>query len=228
MIVTRSANLKTIVATLWLGSTLLAAGAQPAWSTEIALRGAGSTFASLLYNQWIKTYRNAYPNVSISYDAVGSGEGITRLIAETVDFAGSDVLMSDAEIAKVRNGVIMVPATAGAIVLAYNLPGIKSEIKFPRDVYADIFAGSIKRWDDSRIRDANPGVAFPQREIVVVARQDASGTTAVFTQHLAAIKPTWRELGIGIGKLVRWPAGTMLANGNEGVVARIKTNEGGI
>ena len=84
------------------------------------------------------------------------------------------------------------------------------------------------RSDDTRIRDANPGVTFPHIDIVVVARQDASGTTLVFTQHLAAVKPTWRELGVGVGKLVQWPAGAMLASGSEGVVARVKMAEGSI
>ena len=87
----------------------------------------------------------------------------------------------------------MVPTTAGMIVLAYNLPGVNGELKLPRDVYADIFAGVIKRWDDTRIRDANPGVTLPHLDIVLVARLDASGTTSVFTEHLAAIKPNWRR-----------------------------------
>jgi len=166
--------------------------------------------------------------VSITYEAVGSGEGIARFTAATVDFAGSDVLMSDSETAKVHNGVVMVPTTAGMIALAYNLPGVKAELKLPRDVYADIFAGMIKRWDDPRIRDANPGVALPHLDIVLVARLDASGTTAVFTEHLAAIKPNWRQVGMGVGKIIQWPAGTMLASGSEALAARIKMSEGAI
>src|SRR5262245_7252855 len=229
MTFTRSTALTLVAAALWVELLIAPAAAQTARTPQqIVLRGAGSTFASLLYRKWIDTYRKEHANVLISYDAVGSGEGIARFLAETVDFAGSDVLMSDAEAAKARNGVIMVPATAGMIVLAYNLPGIKSEIRLPRDVYADIFCGAIKRWDDTRIRDANPGVTFPRLDIVLVARQDASGTTSVFTQHLAAVKPTWRELGIGVGKLVQWPAGAMLASGSEGVVARVKMAEGSI
>lgn len=229
MTFTRCTTLTFVAAALWLGLLIVPAGAQTVKGSEpMVLRGAGSTFASLLYKKWIETYRKTDPNVSITYDAVGSGEGIARFIAETVDFAGSDVLMSDAEMAKVRNGAIMVPTTAGMIVLPYNLPGVKAEIKLPRDVYADIFAGVIKRWDDTRIRDANPGVTFPHIDIVLVARQDTSGTTSVFTQQLAAIKPTWREMGLGVGKLIQWPAGTMLASGSEGVVARIKIAEGAI
>jgi phosphate transport system substrate-binding protein len=122
--VTRFATLTAVAAALLLASKTAPAGAQTVKSSDpIVLHGAGSTFASLLYKKWIETYRTTYPNVSITYDAVGSGEGIARFIAETVDFAGSDLLMSDTEIAKVRNGVSMAPTTAGMIVLAYNLPG---------------------------------------------------------------------------------------------------------
>jgi phosphate transport system substrate-binding protein len=136
--------------------------------------------------------------------------------------------MSDSETAKVHNGVVMVPTMAGMIALAYNLPGVKGELKLPRDVYADIFAGVIKRWDDTRIRDPNPGVTLPHLDIVLVARLDASGTTSVFTEHLAAIKPNWRQLGMGVGKIIQWPAGTMLASGSEALAARIKMSEGAI
>ena len=228
MSVTRLTTLNTLVATLWLGSLLAALCGPSAWPAETALKGAGSTFASLLYKKWIEAYRGAAPSVSITYDSVGSGEGIARFMAGAVDFAGSDVLMSDAEMAKVHNGVVMVPTTAGMIALAYNLPGVKAELKLPRDVYADIFAGVIKRWDDARIRNANPGVALPHLDIVLVARLDASGTTAVFTEHLAAIKPNWRQLGLGVGKIIELPTGTMLASGSESLAARIKISAGAI
>ena len=131
MSVKRLTTLKTTVATLWLALSFAATCGQTAWCAEVSLKGAGSTFASLLYKKWIEAYRNAAPSVSISYDAVGSGEGIARFTAATVDFAGSDVLMSDSETAKVHNGVVMVPTTAGMIALAYNLPGVKGELKLP-------------------------------------------------------------------------------------------------
>jgi phosphate transport system substrate-binding protein len=227
--VARSASLAGFVAALWFGFQATPAVAQSTNTSDaIALHGAGSTFASLLYKKWIAAYRAVAPAVSVSYDPVGSGEGIARFIAETVDFAGSDVPLSDTEIAKVHNGVTMLPATAGMIVLAYNVPGLTGELKLPRDVYADIFAGAIKRWDDPRIHAANPGLKLPHLDIVLVARLDASGTTAVFTEHLAAISPTWRERGLGVGKIVQWPSGSMLASGSEGVAARIKISEGAI
>jgi phosphate transport system substrate-binding protein len=220
-------------AVVTLGFTLVGSASTVCWaqSAQIAnavmVHGAGSTFAAPLYKKWIDEYGVSHRNVSMSYDAVGSGEGVNKFLAKMVDFAGSDEILSDGEIAKVPNAE-MVPVTAGTIALAYNIPGVSSEIKLPRDVYVDIFAGKIRKWDDARIQTANPGVNFPHRDIVLVVRQDGSGTTAAFTNHLAAISPTWRAAGMAVGKLIQWPSGVLPAPGNEGVAARIRMSEGSI
>ena len=132
------------------------------------------------------------------------------------------MVLSDSEIAKVSKGVVMVPATAGMVVLAYNLPDLHGELRLPRDAYPGIFSGAIRYWDDPRIQKANPGLVLPHRDIGVVARQDSSGTTDAFTTHLAAIDARWRAQGFGVGKLIEWPAATVYGTGNEGVAARIK------
>jgi phosphate transport system substrate-binding protein len=195
---------------------------------ETRLRGAGATFSAPLYNQWIEAYHREHPAVSISYDAVGSGEGVRRFVAELVDFGASDVVLGDREAAQISRGAIMVPATAGMVVLAYNLPGVRGELRLPRDVYPGVLSGQIRHWDDERIRKANPGLDLPHRDIAIVARRDGSGTTFALTSHLAAVSRAWREQGLGVGKLVEWPSGTMLASGNEGLASRIKISEGSI
>jgi phosphate transport system substrate-binding protein len=195
---------------------------------ETSLRGAGSTFSAALYKQWMETYHRDHPQVSIAYDAVGSGEGVRRFIAGSVDFGASDIALSDREASEIARGAVMVASTAGMVVLAYNVPGLKGELKLPREVYPGILSGQIRRWDDPRIQAANPGVSLPHLDIVVVARKDSSGTTFALTNHLAATSLAWREQGLGVGKLVEWPAAAMLASGNEGVAARIKISEGSI
>src|SRR5215467_3324841 len=97
------------------------------------LRGAGSTFSAALYNQWIENYHREHPTVSVTYDAVGSGEGVRRFVAGLVDFGASDVVLSDREAAQISRGAIMVPSTAGMVVLAYNLPGMSGELRLSRD-----------------------------------------------------------------------------------------------
>jgi phosphate transport system substrate-binding protein len=217
------------VVALSIGLPVAASWAQSArTAAPVSLSGAGATFPAPLYKKWIAVYQASHRNVSIAYDAVGSGEGIKRFLAEAVDFAGSDEVLSDSDASKVEGGAAIVPLTAGTIVLAYNIPGVIGEIRLSRDVYTDIFAGTIQRWNDPRIQAANPGVFFPARDIAIVARLDSSGTTAAFTRHLAAADPSWRTRGLGVGKLIAWPNKTMLATGNEGVAARIKISEGAI
>jgi phosphate transport system substrate-binding protein len=123
---------------------------------------------------------------------------------------------------KIAGGVVQVPTTAGMVVLAYNIPGVTGELKLPQDVYADIFLGRIKNWDDPRIRVANHDLKLPSRNIAVVVRQDASGTTYAFTSHLTAASKAWAAEGHGYGTVVSWPQGAMMARGNEGVASRIK------
>jgi phosphate transport system substrate-binding protein len=193
----------------------------------VALRGAGSTFAAPLYRKWIDEYTVSHRGVTIAYDAVGSGEGVKRFLDGSVDFAGSDEVLSGTELAKIP-GALMLPITAGMITIAYNIPGVNSEIKLPRDVYVDIFIRKIRKWDDPRIATANPGIAFPHRDIALVVRQDSSGTTAAFTSHLATISPGWRAAGMDVGKFIEWPSAVLPASGNEGVAARIRLSEGSI
>jgi phosphate transport system substrate-binding protein len=195
---------------------------------KVSLRGAGATFPAPLYEKWIQAYRQRVPEVAISYDAVGSGEGQRRFVAEAVDFGASDSGLSDEQMARVKSGARLVPVTAGMVVLAYNLPGLGGPLKLSREVYTDIFAGRIRTWNDPRIRAVNPGLNLPNRSIAIVARQDASGTTFAFTNHLSAISEAWRDRGPGVSNLVDWRGAAMLVRGNEGVAGRIKVAEGSI
>lgn len=196
--------------------------------SKISLRGAGATFPAPLYEKWIQAYRRRIPEVAITYDPVGSGEGQRRFLADAVDFGASDSALTDEQMARVKAGARLVPVTAGIVVLAYNLPGLGGPLKLGRDVYTDIFAGRIRAWNDPRIRAANPGLNLPNRSIAIVARHDASGTTFAFTNHLSAISEVWRDRGPGVGNLVDWRGGAMLARGNEGVAGRIKVSEDSI
>ncbi len=229
MPVKRLPFLNVIVTALFvisLNSSMASAQVQRTPGT-ISLHGAGSTFAAPLYKKWIEAYTAGQQSLSMSYDVVGSGEGVRRFLAEAVDFAGSDEILTERESAQ-AGGAIMIPITAGMVVITYNVPGLTSEINLPRDVYLDIFAGVIRQWDDPRIRSANQSVTFPHSDIQIVAREDGSGTTAAFTRHLDAIGSTWRTKGMKVGKLINWPSSSTLAPGNEGVASKIKTTAGSI
>jgi len=197
----------------------LAADAQ-----AVDIHGAGATFPAPLYYTWIQDYTAANPDVSITYDAVGSGEGVKRFIAGAVDFGASDNAMTDEEIAEVDGGVVLIPATAGAVALAYNIPGFEGELRLSRETLLSIFSGEITEWDDPRIAEDNPQADFPHRTIAIVVRRDSSGTTFAFTNHLSALSEDWRDNGPGTGRLVDWPR-SMTAYGNDGVAGRIRVSD---
>jgi phosphate transport system substrate-binding protein len=199
----------------------------------ILLQGAGATFPSPLYNQWFAAYQKAHPKTVITYDSVGSGEGIRRFLGRSVkredrvDFGASDAALQDADIAKVPDGVAMVPMTAGGVVLAYNLPDIPQELKLSRRAYAGIFLGEITNWNDPLIAGSNPGIKLPKLTIVTVVREDSSGTTFAFTKHLDAISEKWRGR-YGPTTLVDWPGNAMRAKGNEGVAGLLSHSVGAV
>src|SRR5262245_8539890 len=123
---------------LLLGVLVPALGQDAAASrARLVLRGAGATLPAPLYQRWIQLYQREHPEVAITYEAVGSGEGQRRFLAETIDFGASDAALNDEQMARARAGVRLVPVTAGIVVLAYNLPGVTGPLKLSRDVYVD-------------------------------------------------------------------------------------------
>jgi phosphate transport system substrate-binding protein len=192
----------------------------------ITLQGTGATFPAPLYQKWFTEYNKAHPNVQINYQALGSGAGIKQFQQHLVDFGASDAAMTDQEMAPVKDGVVLLPMTAGAIVLAYNLPGVTTDLKLSREAYVGIFLGKITKWNDPAIAKSNDGTNLPDTKITVVSRSDGSGTTFVFTSHLSAISDDWKN-GPGPGKAVNFPAG-VAGKGNPGVAALIKETPGAI
>ena len=193
---------------------------------NLQLTGAGASFPAPIYQAWFQDINKKYPQLQISYQSIGSSTGVEQFTKGTVDFGASDVAIKDDEIAKVQKGVLMLPMTAGSIVLAYNIPGVDTGLKLPRQVYVDILLGKIKNWSDPRITAANPGVNLPNLPITVVTRFDASNTTSIFTKHLSAISTEFKTK-VGEGKVVKWPYG-ISTTGNEGVTTQITQIAGSI
>ncbi|MFL5581353.1 MAG: phosphate ABC transporter substrate-binding protein PstS [Gemmatimonadaceae bacterium] len=201
-------------------------GSVPAASTggAVDLTGAGATFPYPIYRKWFADYA-ASTGVRINYQSIGSGGGIRQLSEGTVDFGASDAPMKDDEMAKAQGGPILhVPTVIGAVVLAYNLPGLAQPLKLDGATVADVFLGKISRWNDARIAALNPGVSLPAEDILVVHRTDGSGTTYVFTDYLSAVSAAWKS-GPGTGKEVKWPVG-LGGKGNEGVSGTVKQTPG--
>ena len=213
-----------------LAATLLVLIGGPAWAQDsVRLTGSGATFPFPLYSVWFKNYSAKSKGVTVDYQGKGSGAGIQDFTNHTVDFAASDAAMTDEQMAKVAGGVQLLPMTGGEIVIGYNLPGNPKGLKLPRDVYAAIFLGKITKWSDPKLKAANPGVTLPDLDITVVRRADSSGTTFVFTTHLAAISEEWSK-GPGVGTTVNWPKSDKFVASpkNDGVTATIKQTPGAI
>ncbi|MBD2337150.1 phosphate ABC transporter substrate-binding protein PstS [Calothrix sp. FACHB-156] len=190
----------------------------------VSLVGAGASLPAPLYQRWIADYHQLNPHVEINYQSLGSSVGIQQLIQGTVDFAASDVGITNEQAAKVEREVVALPMTASSIVLAYNIPNLPTVLKLSRSVYTDIFLGKITNWNDPQIAVANPEVTLPNLPIQLIHRTDGSGTTSVLTQHLSAISPEWKNK-VGAGKSIQWPVG-IAARGNEGITAQIQQTPG--
>jgi len=194
--------------------------------TTVSLNGAGATFPFPLYSKWISEYGKANPGVKINYQSVGSGAGIKQTLDKTVDFGASDAPMTEEELGKAPGKLHHIPTTLGAVVVTYNVPEVATALKLTPEVVTGIFMGEIKKWNDAKIASLNEGVKLPASSITPVYRSDGSGTTAVFTDYLAKVSPTWKEK-VGAGKSVKWPSG-LGGKGNEGVTGSVKATPGTI
>jgi phosphate transport system substrate-binding protein len=197
-------------------------------TAETRIVGSGASFPYPIYSIWFKQFSSANKDIRVNYQSKGSGAGIRDFIAGVVDFAASDAAMNEKEMAQVEGGVQLLPMTAGKVVLAYNLKGVK-ELKLPREIYPAIFLGKVKKWNDPMIAKANPGVKLPDEEITVVTRADSSGTTYVFTKHLSEISDEFKST-VGVAKAPNWAGGVKMVKSpkNDGVTATIKQTPGAI
>lgn len=233
----RPSRLASILTTLVLAGTVAACGGEGDTGTSegpvstgetITINGAGATFPAPLYQNWFATFaQEVNPDVQVSYQSVGSGAGLEQYINGTVDFGASDAPITGDRLKSFQEKYgadpIQVPMAGGAVVLAYNLPGV-DDLRISRQVLCGIVEGKITRWNDPALVAANPGVDLPDSAITFAHRSDGSGTTFIFVNHVAAACPDWPA---GVGTSVDWPVGVG-GQGNEGVAAQIQQNEGTI
>jgi phosphate transport system substrate-binding protein len=193
---------------------------------QTTVNGAGATFPNPMYQKWFSEYHKAHPDIQFNYQSIGSGGGIRQVLAQTVDFGASDGPMTDEQLSQAKVKILHIPTVMGAVVPAYNVPGVSTELKFTPEALAGIFTGKITTWNDPAIAKANPGVTLPNQTIIVVHRSDGSGTTYIFTDYLSKVSSEWAN-GPGKGTSVKWPVG-LGGKGNEGVAGMIRQMQGGI
>jgi len=193
---------------------------------QTTLNGAGATFPYPMYSKWFSEYNKLHPDVQINYQSIGSGGGIRQVLNGTVDFGASDGPMSDEQLGQSKTKILHIPTVMGAVVPAYNVPGVSGEVKFTPEALAGIFLGKITNWNDPALAKVNPGVNFPNTPIIVIYRSDGSGTTFIFTDYLSKVSKDWANT-VGKGTSVKWPGG-MGGKGNEGVAGQVRQLTGSI
>jgi phosphate transport system substrate-binding protein len=191
----------------------------------LTIHGSGSTFIAPLMKVWVKAYQDAHPDVSIVYEANGSGLGITDICSKTVVFAGSDAPLTDKEMQE-HPGILHIPVIAGPEVLVYHDDRLPTNLVFDGEVISAIYLGKISNWNDARIQALNPGVSLPDQDLIVVHRSDGSGSTWIFTNYLSKVSSEWND-HVGCGKVVLWPVGVG-GRGNQGVAHDVKSTVGSI
>lgn len=196
------------------------AGGALANDKDVLLTSAGSTFVYPMLTTWMHEYQKVHPELKITYDPVGSGKGIARTLAGTVDFGASDGPLTDQQIKLAPRRILHIPVVLGAVVPAYSLPGVSEDLRFPPQVLAGIYLGRITRWNDPALARSNPNIKLPDHAISVLFRTDSSGTTYVWTDYLSKISAEWKQR-VGVGTSVSFPVG-LGARFNEGIVQEIK------
>lgn len=186
---------------------------------SVTLSGAGSTLVMPLMLKWADQYYNMTKHkVQVNYGGGGSGAGITQIEAKHVDFAGTDAPLSASDSSSY--GLLHIPETIGAVVVAYNEPTVKT-LKLDGPTLAKIYMKNITAWDDPAIQALNPGVALPNATITTVVRSDSSGTTFTFSGYLSTVSSGFKTL-YGQGKSVAWKD-VIGASGNPGVAQTVST-----
>jgi len=215
---------RIVLSSLLLLCLAATAGAQG--GNTLLLNAAGATFPYPIYSKWFDVYHTQHPNIQINYQSIGSGGGIRQLQAGTVDFGASDGPMSDDQLAQSKFKILHFPTVLGAVVPTYNVPGVSGDLNFTQKALAGIYLGTITKWNDPEIANANKGMSLPNSDIVVVHRSDGSGTSYIFTDFLSKVSDDWKNK-VGKGTSVNWPVG-LGGKGNEEVTGLVKQTPGSI
>jgi len=210
---------KSLLAAVGFGAAALTAFAAD-------ITGAGATFPFPIYSKWAEAYKKE-TGVGLNYQSIGSSGGIRQIRAKTVTFGASDAPVSGADLDK--DGMVQFPAIIGGTVPVVNLDGFKpGELRITGPVLAEVFMGTIAKWNDPKLAALNPGKNLPNENITVVHRADGSGTTFNFTDYLSVVSKDWADK-VGKGAAVKWPAASSVGGkGNEGVAANVTRVKGAI
>jgi phosphate transport system substrate-binding protein len=216
-----SSTSKVLAAVACAAALVVGAAAQ-----TVQINGAGATFPYPIYSKWFAEYNKLHSTIQINYQSVGSGAGIQQLTKQTVFFGATDGPMTAEQLQGAPGAVMHFPTVLGAVVPVYNIPNMKSDLKFSGTLLADIFLGKITKWNDPAIAKLNEGVTLPATDITVAHRAEGSGTTYIWVDYLSKVSPEWKSK-VGVAASVKWPTGVG-GRGNEGVSSLVSQTPGAI
>lgn len=223
----------TMIVSMLLSACSAASAAQSSKTPQagsVQINGAGATFPLPVYTEWIYAYQYVNPTVTVNYQGIGSGGGKKAIVDNTVDFAGSDSLLSADEYTAGKD-LQMYPVLSGAVVPIYNVEGVTQTLTLDGNALVGIYNAKITKWNDPAIAALNPGINLPDASITAVHRSDGSGTTEIFTKALASFSDAWMK-NVGAGSSVEWPvdkAGNGIGGkGNQGVAAAVQNTPNSI
>ena len=216
--------MKTFASILATAGALLGPGS--AAFGQMLINGAGATFPYPIYSKWFSEYNKLHPEVAINYQSIGSGGGIRQIQAQTVFFGATDGPMTPEQLQGAPAKILHFPTVLGAVVPVYNIPNLRTELKFSGPVLADIFLGKITKWNDPAIAKLNAGVSLPGTDITVVHRAEASGTSYIWVDYLSKTSEEFKKK-VGVNTQVNWPTGVG-GRGNEGVSALVTQTPGSL
>jgi phosphate transport system substrate-binding protein len=198
---------------------------RPAVAQQASVKGAGAGFPAQVLAAWGEAAKGP-AGVRIGYDAAGTNDGVAKVVNGEVDFAMTAMPMSAGRLRNLR--LVQFPAMLGAVVFTVNLPGVAvDQLKLTGDTVADLYLGRIKRWNDPKLAEHNPGLGLPDLAVAPVYRSDISGTTLLATTFLSRASETWRDGGPRAGSVVLWPVGKG-GHMNEGVAEAVRATPGAI
>ncbi|MGA2665484.1 MAG: phosphate ABC transporter substrate-binding protein PstS [Nitrososphaerales archaeon] len=188
-------------------------------TSQVTVQSGGSSFVNPIMQVWYLQYSDLTQNrFQLSYVAIGSGAGITNILDNAFEFAGSDAPVPASELNDTGgNTLLQIPEALGGVAIFYNVPGIdNASLDLTGPILAGIWNESITMWNAPQIQALNPKVPLPDQAIVPCHRSDGSGTTYAFTTYLNKIDPAWNA-SVGVGTVVNWPTNELAAAGSGGI-----------
>jgi phosphate transport system substrate-binding protein len=186
----------------------------------------GSSMPEPLYKNWIEQFHKQQPSMDVRYMPTGTAESAKNILAGSGDLGGGDAPIPEAQLHASGKPLLELPAVLIGIVIIYELPDVKGELKLTGPVVANIFLGKIKSWNDPAIAKLNPDMKFSDLPIQVLHRNEGKGSNYILSDYLAKVSPEFLATA-GRGESPKWPLGQGFQRSQD-LVTKLRSTPGAI